>query len=251
LSLRPHLGGLPDGLADALDESYREVVDHYLLEEWDDAQVDAGHFCEAALRYLEYKMTGTYTAIDGKAWPNRKRVVQDARADTNLADPSLRAQVPQAIELAMDFRNNRNVAHLGSIDANQMDAACVMQVVSWLMAEIVRIETDQAADEVQSVVDQLAERQVPTIQTINGRPIILDRPDLSAEDKALVHLLHEGSSVPIVTLREWVGYSNSTRWRERVLGGLVEETKVHVDEDGMVHLLRPGQKRAEQLILGR
>lgn len=246
------MASLPADLAEALDESYREVVDHYMLDEWDDAQVDAGHFCEAALRYLEFKMTGKYPRIGAKKGPNRKVVVRDAEQDTSL-EPSLRAQVPQALEIVMDFRNNRNAAHLGDIDANLMDGACVLQMVSWVVGEVVRIETQAAPAEVQGLLDSLAVRPIPTIQTINGQPIILDRPNLTHSDKTLIYLLHAGPSspVPIATLRGWTGYGNSTQFRTKLLSKVEKATLVHIDKDGMVHLLRPGQREAERLILDR
>lgn len=247
MSLRAHLASVPADLAEALDETYRSTLDHFLKEEPDDAQVDAGRFSEAALRYLEWKMTGKYTPIDGTSNPNRKNVVNAARNDTALA-PTLRAQVPQAIELVMDFRNNRNAAHLGSIDANSMDAGCVVQNVSWIMGEIARLESNKSTAEVQSMLDRLAERHFPVIQKIGDTPIVL-ATSMTAADKALVLLHQHGAPVPIQKLREWAEYQNSTLWRREVIGGLKKAKKVHVDASGNVHLLRPGQEMAEQLLL--
>jgi hypothetical protein len=68
---------LPSDLADALETQYRNLLDHYLKEEWDDAQVDAGRFSEAVLRVIEWHMTGSYTPI-GRSSPSRKQVVQQA-----------------------------------------------------------------------------------------------------------------------------------------------------------------------------
>ncbi|WP_147448110.1 hypothetical protein [Solirubrobacter pauli] len=221
-------------------------MDHFLKGEWDDAQVDAGRFCEAALRYLEWKMAGTFTAIDGKSKPNRKTTVNKAQQDTSLA-PSLRAQIPQSIELTMDFRNNRNTAHLGNIDANKMDATCVVQNVTWVVGEIVRLETQKPPAEVQRLLDQLAERHVPLVQTVNGRPVILD-PGMGASDKALVLLYQQAKPVPIHTLRQWAEYGNSSRWTSTVIRGLEKKRQVHVDS-GNVALLIPGEAKAQQLIL--
>jgi len=247
VSLREHLPGVPPDLAEGLDGTYRSMLDHFLKEEPDDAQVDAGRFCEAALRYLEWKMTGSYTVIDGKSKPGRKQVVQAAREDTTLA-PTLRAQVPQAIELVMDFRNNRNSAHLGSIDPNAMDAACVVQNVSWIMGEIARLESNKPTAEIQTMLNRLAERHFPLIQKIDGRPIVLD-PSMTAAAKAVVLLHQQGAPVPMNTLREWAEYGHSTKWRREVIGGLEKVKKVHVDRAGNVHLLRPGEAAAEEILL--
>jgi hypothetical protein len=241
-----HLQSLPADLADAIGDTYRNVMDHFLKGEWDDAQVDAGRFCEAALRYLEWKMTGKFTAIDGTSKPNRKNTVNKAQQDASLP-PSLRAQMPQSIELTMDFRNNRNSAHLGNIDANKMDATCAVQTVTWMVGEIVRLETQKPPAEVQRLLDQLAERHIPLVQTVNGRPIILD-PHMEAGDKALVLLYQQAKPVPIHTLRQWADYGNSSRWKNTVIKGLEKKRHVHVD-NGDITLLIPGEARAQKLIL--
>ena len=245
-TLAAHLGTLPSDLAEAIDSTYRSVMDHFLKEQWDDAQVDAGRFCEAALRYLEFKSTGAFTPIDGKSKPNRKSTVQKAINDTALP-PSLRAQFPQSIELTMDFRNNRNSAHLGNIDANKLDATCVVQTVNWMAGEIVRLEAHSPPAEVQRLLDQLAERHVPLVQTVNGRPVVLS-PEMSASDRALVLLYQQARPIDAPTLQDWVGYGNSTRWRTAILKGLQKRAYVYVN-GGDVTLLRPGEARAQELIL--
>lgn len=247
LDLTAHLGALPNALVKAVSTTYSDVMDHFLREEWDDAQVDAGRFCETALRYLEWKMSGSFTPIDGKSKPNRKNVVNSAKNDTNL-EPSLRAQMPQSIELTMDFRNNRNSAHLGNIDANKLDATTVVSTVTWMVSEVVRLETQKSPDEVQTLIDRLAERHVPLIQTVNGQPIVL-QPSLDASDKALVILYQQGNVIPLQTLRKWVGYTNTTRWRDMVIKGLQQKAFVHVDTAGDVTLLLPGEAAAQRIIL--
>jgi hypothetical protein len=49
VSLRDHLTALPAELADALEQQYRNIMEHFLLQEWGDAQVDAGRFAEGVL----------------------------------------------------------------------------------------------------------------------------------------------------------------------------------------------------------
>jgi hypothetical protein len=247
VSVASHLGTVPQPLADALDKTFGSVMEHYLKTEWDDAQVDAGRFCEAALRYLEWKMTGNYTPIDGKRKPNRKTTVAQAINDTSLP-PSLRAQMPQGIELVMDFRNNRNVAHLGAIDANKMDANCVVQNVNWIVGEIVRVEANRPVAEIQHLLDQLAERHIPLVQVVKGRPVML-RPEMQASEKALILLYQQAKAVPIGVLREWVGYGNATRWRKVVLADLEKRALVHIDDEGEVMLLHPGEAEAQRLVL--
>jgi hypothetical protein len=89
--LADHLSCLPTELAHAVETQYRNLLDHYLKEEWDDAQVDAGRFSEAVLRVIQWHMTGSYTPIDGRSSPSRKQVLTQAAQNTNLP-PTLRLQ---------------------------------------------------------------------------------------------------------------------------------------------------------------
>lgn len=245
MTLSQHLASLPSELANALEQQYRNVMEHFLLGEWDDAQVDAGRYAEGVLRVLQWHMKGRYTPMDGKSKPNRRAVTNAVAQDTNL-DPSLRQQIPQAVELIMDFRNNRNAAHLGGVDANKLDAACVVQLASWVMAELVRLEASLDPADVQIVLDRMAERHVPVIEMVGDRPVVLNA-ELSAAEKALVLLYNHNGPVAISALRDWAGYGNATRWVRDVLGRLARARQIHV-EDGLVHLLTPGSIEAERLV---
>lgn len=245
--IQSHLAGLPLDLSAALEETYQDIIDHFMREEWDDAQVDAGRFSEAVLRYLEWKSSGTFTPIDGKRKPNRSKVIAAARNAVVLA-PTLRAQVPQAVELMMDFRNNRNTAHLGSIRPNKMDAACVTQNATWVVGEIIRLESDRSVQEIQAFLDQLAERHIPLVQRV-GETLVVLNAALSAAEKALVLLYQNGAAVPLNTLRQWAEYSNTTQWRKLVIDRLHKDKLIHLDASGLVHLLRPGELRAQQILL--
>lgn len=245
MALSEHLAALPADIADALEREYSSVLEHFQLGEWDDAQVDAGRFAEAVLRYLQWKMSGRYTAIDGKNKPNRKSVVNRARDDTSLP-PSARLQLPSSVELMLDFRNNRNSAHLGPVDADRLDATCVANLVIWAMAEIVRIETQRDSTEVQSLLDAMAVRRIPLVEFVEGEPIVTD-PSMPASDRALVLLYQHNAPIGRKILREWTGYKNASRWMPMVLAPLERKKLVAIRSD-RVYLLARGAARAEELL---
>lgn len=246
MKLDEHLASLPSELASALESTFLATVDHFLKQEWDDSQVDGGRFAEAVLRYLQWKYKGSFTPIDGRSKPNRKTVVDKVAQDLSLPD-SLRTQVVQAVELVMDFRNNRNSAHLGDVDANRLDALTVVQLNQWILAEIVRLETQASPERVQALIDGLSQPYVPLVQYVEDRPIVLDS-QMGAADKALVLLYQSGGKSTVGTLREWTEYANPSRWRTNVLAGLVREKLIQVQGEN-VHLLHPGQAQAQRLLV--
>jgi hypothetical protein len=246
MNLKELLASLPSELAEALERTFLDATDHFLKEEWDDCQVDGGRFAEAVLRYLQWRQKGSFTPIDGRSKPNRKSVVTKVTQDPELPS-SLRTQVVQAVELVMDFRNNRNSAHLGDIDANRLDAVTVIQLVQWILGEIVRLETQAGAQEIQAVIDDLAQPYLPLVQFVEDQPTVLDS-NMEAANKVLILLYQCGGRASVDDLRGWAEYANSSRWRKGVLGGLAKEKKVQVRGD-QVHLLHPGHARAQRLLV--
>lgn len=240
------LSKLPNQLSVAVEAEYQAMVKAYASREWDDVQTAAGRFAEAVLRILEFHTSGSYTPIDGVRKPNRKTVIGNARNATNLS-PTLRLQIPSMTELLMDFRNNRNAAHLGDIKPWHADAIVVTQITSWIVAELVRLESKIADDEIQNIIDNLAELPSPLIQRVADVPIVLDA-SLRAEDKALMLLFDAGQAVDAKTLCAWSEYSNTTRWINQIIKKLVGEKKIYVDKANQVHLLSPGQKVVQQIL---
>jgi hypothetical protein len=245
--LSTFLSKLPDELSDAIESEYQELTSAYLLRDWSSVQTYVGRLAEAALRVLEWHETGAYTSIDDQHKPNRSQVVGAARNNTSLP-PTLRLQIPAIIELMMDFRNNRNSAHLGKIKPWHLDAATVTQISSWLVAELIRLETKMPHEQIQTLIDNLAELPSPIIQRVSGVPIVLN-DQLGAEERALVILFDEGAPIDARLLCEWSEYANTSRWFKQVLPKLIQKRQVHMDKEGVVHLLRPGELRARKLII--
>lgn len=236
---------IPADLASHLDNEFANIQEHYLLSEYSDLLVDSGRLCEALLRYLEWRVSTTYTPIDGRSKPNRKQVVNAARQCTTL-EPSLRQQAADIIEIVLDFRNNRNAAHLGSVNPNVIDATTAYQMISWVVAEILRIEATLSAQQIQEMINRFAERPVPIIYNVAGRPVVLD-VDISFEDEVLVLLYDNNGPIDETTLFKWTHHSNITRWRSGILSKLAKQRLIMLDKK-TVHLLPSGMSRAEQVI---
>jgi len=63
-----------------------------------------------------------------------------------------------------EFRNNRDVGHVGGdVDANHMDAACVLGMSRWILAELVRVFHNLPPEEAAEVVESLTTRESAAI----------------------------------------------------------------------------------------
>lgn len=240
-----HCPSLPAELAKHIDTEFSKIQEHYLLGEWNDLQIDAGRLSEAVLRLLEFKLGLNYTPINGRSKPNRKHITNAARNNTTLS-PTLRLQIPDTMELIMDFRNNRNAAHLGDIDSSHIDGMTVYQLVLWIIGEIVRLESNLPATKVKSLLTAFAEKPVPIIYRVNGRPIVLDT-NLSAKDIVLVLLYDANEAVPDCDLFKWSKYTNISNWRRLVIKPLEKNKMIHI-ENGVIYLLPPGNRRVQQIV---
>ncbi len=166
----------------------------------------------------------------------------------NAALPdSVRLQIPDVAELIADVRNKRDVGHLGgSVSVNGMDANLVMACTSWLLAEIVRLESGVSPADAQQMVDSLVERRVPIIEEIDGEPVVLNTK-LPAKERALVLLYKKyPDRIPVKTLQHWVAYWNATRFK-KLLESEAKEARVVINDVG-VRLTAKGVAFVEQYI---
>lgn len=210
-SLKSLVAGLPEAIADRLESEFSMLQDRFARRDWGPAQLNGGRFAEAVLRLLEWKTNGQYTPLGQQV--NRSRILDGARGDVSLPE-SYRFQIPSLVDLLLDFRNKRDVAHLGGdILVNEMDSHLVMRLAAWALAEIVRIETAVVPEDAQSIIDRLSRRRIPLLEEIDGQLVVLN-PDFSARERALV-LLYQTYPDPwdIGVLRDAVKYSHSSKFK--------------------------------------
>lgn len=208
------LRALPSELVTNLIEEFKKIHQNYFLGKWDSSQLNGGRFGEAVLRILEFKNTSNFTPI-GTEVPRRTIVTQIVH-NTSLSD-SLRLYIPSLTELIMDFRNNRNVAHLGTIDVNGMDSSLVINAANWILAEIVRIEGGTSPEEAQKIISKIIERKTPIVEEIGGRLKILD-PNLTSKEQILVLSYQKyPERMSENDLFSWVSEKNRTRFRQTLI----------------------------------
>lgn len=214
-----HINSLPADLVAALQNEFQKLHQQYFLGKWEPTELKGGRFGEAVLRVVEYKDTGAFTPIGVQL--NRKQIVNHAAQNTALAK-SLRIQIPTMAELVMDFRNDRNVGHLGAIDVNEMDSTFVLNAVNWIVAELIRLETQMSPADAQAEIKKIIERKVPIVEEIGGRLKCLD-PRLDAKIKAVIFCYQKyPEAISLDDLVDWTEYTNKGVLRKQ-LGGLNKE----------------------------
>jgi hypothetical protein len=179
----------PDELQSELVAAYREAKRSFYLGGHRLAEVEAGRFCEAAFRMLEFAARGAYTPLSR---PLRSEMVIKGleQLPSNAYPDSLRIHIPRSLRVVYDIRNKRDAAHLADgIDPNLQDASLVVGVLDWVLAEFVRLYRHVSPAEAQAVVEALVTRKVPLVENFSGFLKVLD-PSLSPSDHCLVLLYH-------------------------------------------------------------
>lgn len=212
--LNQHLSDLPRDLVNALQIEFQKLHEQYFLGRWEPSQLDGGRFAEAVLRIVEQKDTGNFTAIGTQL--NRLAIVRSAEQNTVLTD-SLRFQIPRLAGLILDFRNNRNVGHLGAIDVNETDSTFVLHAANWIVAELIRLETQMSPDEAQAEIKKIIERKVPIIEEIGGRLKCLNQ-SLDVKEKSLVFCYQKyPETISLNNLFDWTEYTNKAVLRRKLI----------------------------------
>jgi hypothetical protein len=149
-----------------------------------------------------------------------------------------------------EIRNNRGVGHVGGdVDANQLDATAVEAMASWIMAELVRVFHTVPTKEAQETVEALVERTTPLIWEVEGIKRVQD-PTMNAKDQTLL-LLHQSAGwVGSDELVTWIGYSNASVFRSKVLLALHKERLIEYDQTESRARISPlGSQAVERHIL--
>jgi hypothetical protein len=228
--LKLHLVKLPQDIVDFLLGEFQKIHSEYFLGHWQPSQLDGGRFAEAVLRILEYKDKGSFTPI-GKQL-NRQVIANSVRNNTSLTE-SLRFQILGLAELILDFRNKRNVGHLGLIDVNEMDSNFVMQSSNWIVAELIRLETSMSPSEAQNEIKNIIERKIPVIEEIDKDRFKILNPSLDIKEKILLMLYQSyPKKISVIQLIDWTGYDKkkSTRFKS-YLKQLDKESLIDFRED--------------------
>jgi len=241
-SLKAHFSA---PLVDELLAAYQEAKRNFFLGGLRLSAVEDGRFCEAALRMLEEKTTGSFRSLNQQL--DAEKLIEQLKNTPKASYPaSIRLHIPRVIRVVYDIRNGRDNAHLADgIDPNLQDATLVVSSLDWVLAEFVRQYHNVAATEAQRIVDGLVTRTVPAIQDFNGFLKILN-PKLKASEYVLLLLYERGTTGTIYAeLESWVRPSMKANLR-RTLAGLVHKSAFIHDDGNRFYITKRGMSEVEK-----
>jgi hypothetical protein len=238
-------------LAERLLAEYDEILKRFATGDHRPTELSGGRFSEAAFRICQAACQLTVTPL-GRQLPRSDQLCdQLENVPSSQADESFRIHVPRALRTIYDFRNKRDVAHLGAgVSPNFPDSSLVIAVSGWVLAEFVRLTFNCPPDEAQLIVDSLADRRIPLVWQQGDIIRVLDST-LGFRERTLAVLYHLEPVHPSDTqLFAAVEYSSLGKYRDNILKPLHRDALIDYRNSTVV-LLPPGKRAVEREILPR
>lgn len=221
-------------LAEQLVTEFVSMERRYIQRDWEPAELDGGHFCEALARILYHMDSGQL---------DRARSVDDSLVyvednngtRTHAIQPRHDAlHLARVVRTIYRFRNQRGVAHISpTYKANHMDARLVTECARWCITEALRLHGGADRDEVARMIRELLQFDVPAIGVFEGL-VLVQRTDLTPDEEVLL-LLH---------------YAGERGYTRRQIGNFAQVASQRVS-DALARLKSPQRREVIELPDGR
>jgi hypothetical protein len=243
------LGDVPVGLRNPLAEALNNIVRNFREGRWEPAELNGGKICEIVFTIVQGYIDGSFP--DSPFKPNNMIDACRGLEKVSSSVPrSVRIQIPRMIVALYEIRNNRGVGHVGGdVNPNHMDAATVLSMSKWLVAELVRLFHQVDTGTATAAVDSLISKELPVVWTLPDRKRVLNAK-MSMKDKTLLLLYSESTAVAEAELVSWVEHSNPTIYRRDVLRPSHRSRLIEYDQAARTVLLSPlGAAYVEERLL--
>ncbi len=231
------LKNIPDNLEKKLFEEYTEIKRRFHLSDSGPSQLNGGRFSEVVLRIFQHLLGDTISDFGHEIKPNEKTKILNKIENDNKIDEHIRQKVSVLVRLMLDFRNNRDIAHLGGFKANNIDAQFVLSCANWILAEFIRVYGNYTLPEAQKIIDSMSIPAYPVIFNIEGDDF-LTRTDLSAGEEVLVFLSAQKRNFDFLFMK--TKDTNQSRFK-KTLSKLEKDKKI-VCKNNFYHILPNGIK---------
>lgn len=232
---------IPDDLEKRLFKEYTEIKRRHQLNDCGPSQLNGGRFAEAVLRIFQHLLGETMTPFGKDILAIEKIKIINKVTSHQHIDEHIRQKVTVLIKLLLDFRNNRDIAHLGSFSANKIDASFVLSCSNWIVAELIRVYGKYFMDEAQEIIDKIAIPNHPVIFDIEGEKFIA-RDDLLVKQEVLILLIKQKRNSDFLFSK--TKDRNRSRFNKTLTSMTVK--KLIALKDEFYHLLPNGMREIQE-----
>ena len=215
--------------------------------------MQAGHFSETVLRYLQHKLTGSFTPFGTKIGNFIDECDRLTKQSRTTGPEGLRVIMPRALAFIYTLRSKRGFGHTGDdVDANAIDSGACVRAADWCLSELIRHLHQLPIEDAQAILDTISVRDLPAVWIVGERKRVLDQRLGYVDQTLLLLYLQPNASASADELFDWTDHSNKTRYTRGILRPLHKERFVEYDQrKGTVVLSPSGAKHVEDNVLHR
>lgn len=168
--------------------------------------------------------------------------------ESMLQEDSLRRQIPRACIFTYDIVSNRGGRHDSEeVNPNEMDSTTVLNVLSWILAELIRYcSRDINTENAKELVNSLIERKYPIFHEIDDR-IHLDRTCFTGMLECSILILYHLNDRRI-DKNKLTKLLKINGIRPTAINWSRLEPFVDINENGDLKLHNHGKKKAEEIL---
>ena len=241
---------LPDHISNRLINEYNEIHHQFVLNKWTPSELHGGRFCEVVYCVLEGYHSERYPREIRK--PKSFRSPCKSQKHCKRCPRSFKVLIPQLLPLLYEFRNHRDVGHVGGdVDANRMDSTMVISTVNWIMCELIRVLHRISTDGAQQMVDSLTERRTPLVWDVDERSKTVLDTSMNVRQQIILLLHTHNDPITEDQLYSWVDYQNRSRFNSIVEDLRKQKLVFYHIEDDVLRITPVGNQCAEKLIKSR
>ncbi|MBU2914852.1 hypothetical protein [Reichenbachiella agariperforans] len=230
-------------LSELIINSFREVEKNYHFQSWKTSELDAGHFVEAIRRLIELKLYGQYTKVSKPLQNFTDKVLSSYQ--NKSGDEAYRIHIPRVLYTIYGIRNKRGVGHISQISPNKIDATLILASCKWVLAEVIRINSNYQIEETGVLIDEVIQRNIEGIWQINGVDrIMIDGLKLPEQ---ILFILYNKQSCSDIEISQITEYKNFN-YLKKVLKKFHQERLVEYSKNGECILSPKGSIEAEKII---
>jgi hypothetical protein len=180
-----------------------------------------GKFVETVVQIMQFWETGRY-----ESKPDVDRYLREVESRTVPFDDGLKICAARIARSMYSLRNKRNILHKGSVDPNEYDLAFLVSASQWILAELVRLNTNVSMQQAGKIVEAVSAPVGGLVEDFGGRKIVLPQVSIDAEILLLLRdaypsFTRQDAIVASLNRRSAGSVANSLRrlWRSKLIDG--------------------------------
>lgn len=202
----------PQEIVKNLLENYFASLNEFRKNNWKYFGNEVGQFIEDCERLIDYQLTNQYTQFNKKLPIFDNNILLKWENCSSSFDETYRILIPRILFSMNCIRNKRGMIHRNHIIPNKMDALLLLNNMKWIIAELIRLNSNLSFDDTNDIINLVTEKEIDIIWEIDGKSRILSK-NKNCKDQILF-FLYKYNKLSIENLLEYTEYSNKTMFNQ-------------------------------------